>query len=72
LCYGDSGGPATQEGRLGPELVGGTSRGTSEPECATGPTIDTDITRHRAWIVRVILGLPAGADTRQVEATVLP
>lgn len=50
-CILDSGGPQLK-GRPGHwELIGATSRdGDSDPKCATGPGIYTDLTAHRDWI----------------------
>ena len=52
-CILDSGGPQLK-GRPGKwELIGATSRdGDSDPKCATGPGIYTDLTAHRDWIGR--------------------
>lgn len=50
-CFGDSGGPQLK-GKPGEwELIGATSRdGDTDPKCATGPGIYTDVTVYRDWI----------------------
>lgn len=51
-CYGDSGGPAVTWADNQLWLVGATSRGTGN-QCASSPSIFSDITVYRTWITSV-------------------
>ncbi|RJQ71546.1 serine protease [Pseudonocardiaceae bacterium YIM PH 21723] len=50
-CYGDSGGPQVTRVSGRWELIGATSRaGNSSENCATGPSIYTDVPALNGWI----------------------
>ncbi|MFI6079094.1 trypsin-like serine protease [Actinoplanes sp. NPDC051343] len=52
-CLGDAGAPALSATRTGWALLGSGSRGTNESAC-TGPTVFTDVTHYRQWIVQAL------------------
>ncbi|GAA2820639.1 serine protease [Saccharopolyspora taberi] len=50
-CYGDSGGPQIKGTSGNWELIGATSRaGNNDSNCATGPSIYTDVVAFTDWI----------------------
>ncbi|WP_243789927.1 trypsin-like serine protease [Saccharopolyspora gloriosae] len=50
-CYGDSGGPQIKGTQGAWELIGATSRaGNSDSNCATGPSIYTDVSALSDWV----------------------
>lgn len=50
-CYGDSGGPQIVKDGEDWKLIGDTSRsGNGDPNCATGPSIYTNVTKYTDWI----------------------
>ena len=50
-CYGDSGGPQIKGTAGNWELIGATSRsGNGDSNCATGPSIYTDVVAFTDWI----------------------
>ncbi|MGP4019669.1 S1 family peptidase [Saccharopolyspora sp. 5N708] len=50
-CYGDSGGPQLKGSPGSWELIGATSRsGNGDPNCATGPSIYTDVVAYADWV----------------------
>ncbi|MFC7328790.1 S1 family peptidase [Marinactinospora rubrisoli] len=56
-CRFDSGGPLLKGGPGRWRLVGATSRdGDTDPRCASGPAVWTDVTVYTDWIERTIAG----------------
>lgn len=56
-CYGDSGGPQIKGSRGNWGLIGATSRaGNNDQNCATGPSIYTDVPAYKDWVNQQIGG----------------
>ncbi len=66
-CYGDSGGPELRKVSGQWQLIGATSRsGDGSSVCATSPSIYTDLTTIRSWILSVTSAGPDGAHMAEV------